>query len=263
VYLLYVDESGDTGVRGSSHLILAGAALFDGKWRRVRGDLGAILEKHFPSAADRPREFHASEVRKGRGPYSRLEPAQRDGLTTDVCALVTGLKQSEVCLFAIIVDKAWWFARNPGKTGDDLYVEMFENLVSRFDFFLRRLHHEGRTSKGLIIADPRHEAFCRALKAAVARFHAVGTKWAALENVIETVLFIESHESPGVQLADLASYAVWRLVDKGDDSLGRSLQHCFDRESLVSAKNRGKWHGLRFYGPASSVVRSRVATLWP
>ena len=41
----------------------------------------------------------------------------------------------------------------------------FENLVSRFDLFLKRRFTEGRPTKGLIIADPRNTAFSSALAA--------------------------------------------------------------------------------------------------
>lgn len=262
MYLLYVDESGDTGIKGSDHLVLAGAALFEGKWRWIRGDLEKLLEKYFPLAAGRPRELHSAEVRKGRGPYSLLTPSQRSDLLTEACGLLTGLKQNEVCLFTIVVDKKWWFFQNPGKSGDELYIEMFEDLVTRFDYYLKRRHQEGQTSKGLIVADPRHEAFCRALKSALNRFQASGTRWASLENVIETVLFLESHESPGVQLADLASYALWRLVEAADDGLAHHLKYCFDREPIMSGHNPGKWHGVRYHGPASTEVRKRINAIW-
>ena len=46
VYLLYVDESDDTGVKGPEYLVLAGAALFEGKWRW--GSRGAPLRPRHP-----------------------------------------------------------------------------------------------------------------------------------------------------------------------------------------------------------------------
>jgi hypothetical protein len=263
MYLLYVDESGDTGARGSGHLILTAAALFEGKWRHIRDDLERTLVQHFPDPEHRPRELHAAEARKGRGEYARLSDVQRREFLADAGHVLTALRANEVCLFSVIVEKDWWFAQNPGRTGDDLYIEMFEDLVSRFDFYLKRRHRQGHPSKGLIVADPRHEAFCRALRRAVTRFHLVGTRWATLENVIETVLFLQSHESPGIQLADLASYALWRLVAASDTALAAQLRYCFDREPHTSRDHPGKWHGVKFHGPRSSEARSRIESLWP
>jgi hypothetical protein len=48
-YLLYVDESGDPGISGSSHLILAGAALFEGKWLPLEKDLRLLIDTYFPA----------------------------------------------------------------------------------------------------------------------------------------------------------------------------------------------------------------------
>jgi hypothetical protein len=246
---------------GSRHLLLGAAALFEGKWRRLKTDIESLLARYFPNAADRPPEIHCSDVRRGRNQHSKLDRPQRARLLQDACAIVAGLGEKEVTLFTVVYDKKWWWHRNPGKSGDDLYQAAFENLISRFDYYLKRRHAEGQSSKGLIIADPRSTAFSAALRSAVLKYHAVGTQWAKLENLVESVLFLASHESPGLQVADLCSYAVWRFVEHSDDSLGKPLRHCFDREPVTSHLKPGHWHGVRYYG-SDPAVRARLQTLW-
>jgi hypothetical protein len=90
------------------------------------------------------------------------------------------------------------------------------------------------------------------------QFHVDGTQWARLENVIESVLFLESHESPGVQLADLTAYSLWRAVDADDPTLAQKLKYCFDREPTGT-----KWHGVRYHGPAISRARATLRSIWP
>ena len=153
-------------------------------------------------------------------------------------------------------DKTEWRARNPEKTGDDLYLEAFEELVSRVDLFLRRCHAEGRPSKTLMIVDPHSSAMSGALKRALGSFQTAGTRWGNLYNVIEAVMFLGSHESPGLQLADLCSYAVWRLVEYGDSGLAGQLVPVFDREPLSSALNAGKWHGVKYFGTDPATLAS-------
>jgi hypothetical protein len=58
VYICYVDESGDPGVRGSSHLLLGAATLFEGQWSYLRDDLEALIARYFP-ASPRPGERSA------------------------------------------------------------------------------------------------------------------------------------------------------------------------------------------------------------
>jgi hypothetical protein len=164
-------------------------------------------------------------------------------------------------MFTVIADKPHWFASNPSKTGDDLYAEMFEHLSSRFDLFLRRRYAENSPSKGIIIADPHKPSLSEALRTNQRIYQRKGHRWDVLYNLVETVFFIASHDSPGVQLADLASHAVWRLVTANDDAIARRIAPIFDRESLTSRINPGKWHGIKYLGNDVS-IRAQLAAVW-
>src|SRR5712692_8444644 len=96
-YLLYVDESGDPGIGGSSHLILAGAALFEGKWLPLEKDLRLLIDRYFP-APPKPTEIHMAELRQGRGAFRSLTKARRAGLLNDFCQLATNLLATELTL---------------------------------------------------------------------------------------------------------------------------------------------------------------------
>lgn len=260
VYLCYVDESGDPGPRGSTHLVLTGAAVFEGKWSYLLRDLELLVAKYWPTPP-RPTEIHLAEMRSRQGAFRRLTRPQRTALETDLCALVNGLLSTELRVFAVVADKAWWFARNTGKTGDDLYVALFEELSSRFDLYLRRRHAEGAPSKGIIIADPHKDQMSRALQDHQRASQANGNRWSQIYNLVETVFFLGSHESPGLQIADLFSYAVWRLVTAGDTHLAATLADCFDREPMTSTRNPGKWHGIKYLGD-EAVLGARLRTVW-
>ncbi|MBA3480611.1 MAG: DUF3800 domain-containing protein [Pirellulales bacterium] len=147
MYLLYVDESGDPGINGSEHLLLAGAAVFEGKWQYIDRDLHRLICQYFP-IEPRPTEIHAADLYKGKKEYRRLSPQDRAQLIQDLGNLVRNLLPTEVALFTVIADKRWWFRRNPGKSGDDLYAELFENLSGRFDLFLRRRFAETAQARG-------------------------------------------------------------------------------------------------------------------
>lgn len=137
MYLLYVDESGDPGPSGSPFLVLGAAAIFEGKWLPLERDLRALIDRHFP-ASPKPTEIHLADLRKGKRAFRSLTPTQRNILLSDFCNLALRMRRSEIVMFAVIADKRYWFAKNAGKTGEDLYAEMFEHLTSRFDKFLAR-----------------------------------------------------------------------------------------------------------------------------
>ena len=151
MYLCYVDESGDTGPRGSKHLLLGAAALFEGRWSYVSNDFSKVIGQYFP-APPRPKEIHCTDVRGGRGAYATLSRDQRMDLLADVCRVVTGMIDTEIRLFTVIIEKSSWFARYPGRSHHEMYVDAFEELVSRFDLYLRRRNAEGQPSKGLMIS---------------------------------------------------------------------------------------------------------------
>ena len=252
MYLLYVDESGDPGVAGSRFLILGAAAVFEGKWLPVEREIRTLIDRYFP-AGPKPLEIHLSDLRKGKKGFRRLTRTQRDSLVNDFCQLALGLLSTELVMFAVIADKPTWFANNPTKTGDDLYAEMFEDLSSRFDLFLRRRYAENAPSKGIIIADPHKPSLSEALRTNQRVYQRQGHRWDILYNLVETVFFLASNDSPGIQLADLASHAVWRLVSANEDHLARLIGPIFDRESPTSRINPGKWHGVKYLGNDSAI----------
>ncbi len=262
MYLCYVDESGDPGERGSHFLVLTGVAIFEGKWRQLRDEFSHLIDRYWSMGGTRPTEIHLSELRQARGPYRTLTSQQRTDLVVELCAIATRLLSTEIRAFTVIADKRAWFHQHVGKNGDDLYVEMFEQLASRFDMYLRRRHSEGAPSKGVIIADPHKKQLTRALQTQHVHAQLHGNQWSSIYNLIETIFFLHSHESPGLQLADLFSYAVWRLVATNDPSVAHRLAGCFDREPTNSAKNPGKWHGVKgieLTPPALAIIR----TVWP
>jgi hypothetical protein len=174
-----------------------------------------------------------------------MTPAQKSSLVTDLCRGATNNLPTELRFFTVIAHKPTWFANNPGRTGNDLYSDLFEDLSSRFDLFLRHRYAEGAPNKGIIIADPHKPDLSSALKAKYGTFQQLGTRWGRVYNLIETVFFLPSHESPGLQLADLCSYGVWRALTANDISIVSQFSSMFDRESLGSGRDPGKWHGVK------------------
>ena len=264
MYLLYVDESGDPGDPangGSDFLILGAAALFEGKWSHVERSLRLLIDRYFP-AAPKPTEIHLTELRSGKKAYRTLTRVRREEMLDELCQLAVNLLPTELTMFTIIADKKYWYVQNPGRNFEDLYAALFEDLSSRFDLYLRRRNAEGAPCKGVVIADEHKQSLSTALKANHKLFQRDGTQWARLYNLIETVFFLSSHESPGLQLADLASFAVWRLVTANDDSIASRIGSIYDREPLASQRTPGKWHGVKYLGN-DAAMRARLATVWP
>src|SRR5688500_2843319 len=117
MYLLYIDESGDPGPRGSDYLVLGGAALFEGKWRNIEEEIRQLIDRYFPSDP-KPTEIRLAELNGGKGRYGTLDAATRRRFVQEYCNLASGLLATELVLFTVIAEKKHCFAANPGKTGD-------------------------------------------------------------------------------------------------------------------------------------------------
>lgn len=163
-------------------MILGASAIFEGKWLPLERDLRHLIDAYFP-VGPKPTEIHLAELRKGRNAFRALTPVQRNNLLNDFCTLALNLLATEFVMFSVIADKHHWFANNPGKTGDDLYAEMFEDLSSRFDLFLRRRYSEGAPNKGVIIADPHKPQLSDALKKNQRIYQRRGHRWDLLYNL--------------------------------------------------------------------------------
>jgi hypothetical protein len=75
---------------------------------------------------------------------------------------------------------------------------------------------------------------------AARRYHRDGTKYVAIDRIVETPLFVDSELTLMVQVADLCAYATRRFFENGETDLFDRIYPAFDRVG-------GKLVGLRHY----------------
>lgn len=225
MHLLYVDESGATDDPDQRHFVLAGVSVFERKTHWIEQDLHAIAKRfneHDPHAV----ELHGSPMRGGRGDWRRFPVESR--LTAMQDALRAGVVNcgpKQVRLFAVVIRKA-------ALPGTDPVQFAFEQLCSRFDLFLARLHTKHHDSqRGLMIFD---KSTTEARIQTLAReFKYTGHAWGRTRNYAEVPVFLDSRASRLIQLADLVAFAVFRKYEAMDSSLFDLISDAFDREGDV------------------------------
>ena len=111
----------------------------------------------------------------------------------------------------------------------------FEQLSSRFDQFLLRLHRQNDTQRGINIFDKStYEATIQTL---ATDFRTIGHTWGILRNLSEVPLFIDSRASRLIQLADVVAYSAHLHYE-------RKMPQMFDMiRSRIDSAN-GIFHGL-------------------
>ena len=123
----------------------------------------------------------------------------------------------------------------PGKDSMEI---AFEDLCSRFDKQLKRIHHiENNPQRGIIILDK--SSYETSLQKMAKEFRELGTRWGDLNNLVDVPLFVDSKASRLVQLAAHVAYAVFRRYNAGDTTYLDTILHRFDAEDRVL-------HGLKF-----------------
>ena len=127
-------------------------------------------------------------------------------------------------LFASVVKKVSVSPRDPVEVA-------FEQLASRFDKYLIRLHRGGDTQRGLIILDK--STYETTLQALATDFRTIGYTWGVIRNFSEVPLFLDSKASRLIQLADLVAYAIFRKFERGDDRFFSLIEKRFDAEGGI------------------------------
>lgn len=115
------------------------------------------------------------------------------------------------------------------------YPHCLEQIVSRFDLMLRRLHRAGDTQRGLVVvADSR---FRKDLSSGARQIWASGHSWGQLRNMADVPFFVPAGSSRLLQLADFIANAVYRRYAHSDARAFDKIAHLFDQAG-------GQLHGL-------------------
>lgn len=163
-----------------------------------------------------------------------LRLAQRIGLWTD-CRLFCETARKEAYR---------------GRTFPPIEEESFTQVVSRFQFFLNnRGRMEGNQVYGMLVQD-NNTTVAMKLTRLMRKFHARGTTYTLIPNVVETPLFVDSALTGMVQMADVCAFATRRFFENSETDLFDRIYGRFDRAG-------GRVVGIRHFTGATP-CRCRV-----
>jgi hypothetical protein len=226
MYLLYADESGSVGDPKQEFFVLAGFCVFERQGYWIAKELDKIASRFNP-ADPTSVELHGNPMNSGKGIFRRFPKADRGNAIEDALKIFLASHPSNR-LFASVIKKAKVSPADP--------VEFaFEQLASRFDQYLTRLHRTGDSQRGVISFDK--STYETTLQSLATDFRTIGHKWGIIRNFSEVPLFLDSKASRLIQLADLIAYAIFRNYESGDSKLFSIIQNRFDSEGGIN-------HGL-------------------
>jgi len=162
-------------------------------------------------------------------PYIHLTFAERRQVLVDLAKIIGDWNAAR--LFAEAVDKSvvCGSANRPYTP----FEFAFRELVQRYEYFLR---HRGKAISqdliGMLVQD-NNETMSRRLTEMMRRFHTSGTGWTEIDHIIETALFVDSHLTSMVQMADVCAYATRRFFENKETTLFDLIYPRFDRTNAA------------------------------
>jgi hypothetical protein len=197
---VYIDESGSGGMKKHPILTLAAVLVDEGMVQPLAEAARQVAWKHLgwlPAGF----ELHGQDIWHGTGHWAGKTPpeliaAYEDALRVlDVCSLD--------CAFSSI-DKVKLHAKYSGAADSNAYLLALQFLLEKVD----RL----AIGRKVLVADEAKEHQLRAVKM-VADMKEWG--WGEvpgrqLTSIIDSLHFVSSHASPGVQMADLVAFVLQR-----------------------------------------------------
>jgi len=206
MFLLYVDESGKSGLKDATqpYFVLAGVVVKNADWRAIETVFDKKVEAIRPRSG-RPAdwEIHMTDVENGKGHCAGMKRSDRRLLCDAVLDLID---QFDLTLIVMVLDKKKMQTRKQWSTKppDDW---AYEFMVERYQHLLRR-----RQELGIVVADEQKgsDALSRTSHASWRRS---GTSaLTKVDRILETVFFLPSHHSLMLQLADGVAYWASRAM---------------------------------------------------
>jgi hypothetical protein len=218
MYLMYIDESGDTGLVGSptQYFILSGIVIHELRWRDYFDQLVEFRKRMLKTFGLHLREeIHSSQFITSPGNFSRIKKNDRLTILRDFANELATM--TDLNVINIIVDKQ----NKPANY--DVFGIAWKTLLQRFENTLSRRNFRGPVNtddKGMIITDNTDDKKLTALIRQMRRYNPIphnmnygnGYRNLMTRYIIEDPNFRDSKNSYFIQAADLTAYLLYQYI---------------------------------------------------
>ena len=215
--LIYTDESGDTvplSQGGSEWFVLTACIIDESDRQKVEDSLRQIKWKFY---GDRDVEFKSNFIRYANPDVAHGSPLKLNdrGAYNELERTLTEFLQGiPAVLVSVVIDKAYYWGKYPAQNPyDTAYMFLLERLQICLD---------ENKSLGIVIIDPREG---RVEKSFIGdrlervhhsmRFGNMAISREATPNIVERLLYSDSKNTVGIQIADLYCYPVFHIFEYG------------------------------------------------
>ncbi|QXT63414.1 DUF3800 domain-containing protein [Tessaracoccus palaemonis] len=207
--LVYFDETGSAGkgARRQPNLILAAVVVDEAAVRGLGDRMREIAVAHL-GGGQTGFEWHGVEVWNGRGPWEGKTPAQLLAAYEELLGLLAELR---IWVGHSTIQKEALRRKYDDSMVQDAYLLALQFLVEKVDAY----QTAGGVKRRILIADEakQHQVNATRMVTRMQEFGAgrVLGRWPSpLATVIDSIHFVDSARSAGVQLADMVAFILHR-----------------------------------------------------
>lgn len=248
MYLLYIDESGDTiplSQSGKNFLVLTGCVVHEKDIHQIENSLRQIKEKYYQNPDIEIKSNFLRYANPDINTSSILKLNSREKYNELEADVTKFLKEIPITLYSVVIDKKSYWEQYPSQNPYDI-AYMF--LLERFQKYLKE-----QEELGICIIDPREGQVEKTFIGKELdyihnkmRFED-GSFWSQCPNIVERLLFSTSDKTVGIQIADLYCYPIYHMFEYNKK---KGEYWRFDEISLCKLyKKDGKLdgYGLKFF----------------
>jgi len=242
MYLMFVDESGDTGLRNSptKNFILCGLVVHELRWRDTLDNILGFRKSLNAAYGLKLRdEIHAAELINSPGDLARIPKHQRLEILRRYADFLASL--NDINLISILVDKT----NKP--TGYDVFEKAWQSLIQRFENTLSHQNFPGPKNsddRGMLLCDHTDDKKLTALVRKLRNYNPVpnqaqygaGYRNLGIRTVIEDPCFRDSKMSQFIQAVDTCSYLLQQQENPSKFMRKKGGQHYFKRLTSICCK---------------------------
>jgi hypothetical protein len=242
MYLMYVDESGDSGLVNSPtrYFVLSGIVMHELRWnqyldqivdyrKRMRNTFGLLLRE----------EIHAAHMINRPGDLVRIK---RNDRMTILRAFINELcSMNDLSIINIAIDK------NGKPNNYNVMEKAWEALLQRFSNTMSHHNFPGPANaddRGMVVPDNTDINMVKGLMRKVRRYNPIpnqqqfgaGFRNLTIANLVEDPYFKDSRDSYFIQAADVAAFALYQKLAPSTYVKKKGGQRFFDRLEPVLCK---------------------------
>lgn len=229
MHLCFVDESGTPAKPGSNNsrfFVIAGIIIPEQRWDRAAKQLHGTKIRWKYHGEMKWRFFSPGNNDKAN-PMVGWDQSDKDKLRDEVFAIIT--KDRSLQIIAGVCDAELAYTLPNVNDQSDIYFRTYKVVTERFQYYLQDITKEsGNLFNGIIVADHRGRDDDKTIRDQHQRLiNEEGAYTSTYLNMIEGLFLQPSHQSVGIQLADMVAGAIWRRWGASDPRWIEKLKASF------------------------------------